>query len=255
MTPEWPQDRKPREPDLLAVFRVVFALLATVVAIVSAIPTIVRGVASDWLVVALIAGVTLLAFGIGLSRRSWHMQIGYARDEAERTAATEQRSTERRSDLEAAAARLAREMVRERASVTGTVRRVPDTTVKPPPRRRWTGALSPVTAGGAALTLAILTGLGTAIAGDVTAATHIAQQPSSNPPGETCTEVVEQVSDLARQDPQVAARYARGEAGLPTLVEPATQKRCGGSFRALLQTEPRTTDARRTTTRRATGSR
>lgn len=70
----------------------------------------------------------------------------------------------------------------------------------------------------------------------MTAATHIA--PQSGPPEETCTEAVAQVSGLAREDPAVAARYARGERGLPRL-EPAVQKRCGGSFAALLAPAPR----------------
>jgi hypothetical protein len=219
---------------MVSVLRAVVAVLTMVVAVVGAIPTIARGVAPSWLYAALIVGVTLLLAGIGLSRTAWHWQNAYWREEP--AVADEHLSAERRGEMEAAAARAAREMLRERASDPGRVvrqRRV--RTRKPRARGRRTGALSPVTAGGAALTLAILTGIGTAIAGDVTAATHIAQQPSSAPPGETCTEVVEQVSELARQDPQVAARYARGEAGLPTLVEPATRKRCGGSFAALLQ--------------------
>lgn len=239
--------------------RLVVAMLTTVAAVLTAAPTIARGVAPLWLGAAVGVCVAALAVGVALSEGA------RSEDAQAETTLAEHLSRERRSELDAETQRaldMALDELRERASEpirarelpsqAGTVQRVPDKTVKPPPGRRWSGVVSRATAGAAALTLAIVTGLGAAIAGDIASATHIAQQVSSDVQGETCTEVVEQVSDLARQDPQVAARYARGEAGLPRLVESAVQKRCGGSFTALLRSGPRTADAGRGTEGRAT---
>jgi hypothetical protein len=96
-------------------------------------------------------------------------------------------------------------------------------------------------AGLAALALAIPTGIGTAVAGIIDSAAHIGPpasavvQPARSGAAETCIQAETQVAQLGKADPAVARLYAQGVRGLPALVEPEVQRRCGGNFSALLR--------------------
>jgi hypothetical protein len=241
VTTEKQPGEEPPRADFWATAGTMLAVVSVVVSLIATVPLLVRGVAAVELGVALLAGVLLLITGLEASR--WdraRREEGRPTSDGARTRremATPpvpiKRDRGPRSAMTQTSAPPGRE--REPSSAAGQ----PDASrslgrhYDGERARGWNPARRGITAGGAALSLAFLTGIGTTIAADVAAATHIAQ--TAGVPSETCTEAVEQVSRLARENPEVAARYARGELGLPTLVELDVEKRCGGSFRTLLR--------------------
>jgi hypothetical protein len=102
------------------------------------------------------------------------------------------------------------------------------------PDSLWRQARRNIGAGAAALLVAVGAGIGAAIAADINSATRITHDPGPAS-SETCTQAEVQVAELARKDPHLARLYARHAAGLPRLVEPELEKRCGGHFDALLR--------------------
>jgi hypothetical protein len=120
----------------------------------------------------------------------------------------------------------------------------PDEAPKPPPApeapRLWRRARTKLAAGGTALVLAFGTGAGTTVGADGAGAFHgegppIVRVEQQRPEAQTCTQAVEQVAALTKTDPSVARLYADHTKGLPDLVDPEVQKRCGGDFDALLR--------------------
>lgn len=93
----------------------------------------------------------------------------------------------------------------------------------------------------AAFAIAVPTGIGGGVAGVIDSAAHIGPptpavvQPSRPESAETCIQAETQVAQLEKADPAVARLYAEGVRGLPALVAPEVQRRCGGSFSALLR--------------------
>lgn len=103
-------------------------------------------------------------------------------------------------------------------------------------RRRARLALG---AGLSAFAIAVPTGIGTTAAAVLTDSAHIGTQAtqSAQAPGggESCTQAVEKVIAIKKQDPGLARLYAAGTPGLPALVDPEVEQRCGGSFDALMK--------------------
>jgi hypothetical protein len=115
-------------------------------------------------------------------------------------------------------------------------------TPPPPPEAQglWRRARTKLAAGSTALILALGTGVGTTVGADGAGAFHdggppIVRVEQARLEAQTCTQAVEQVAALTKTDPSIARLYAEHTKGLPDLVDPEVQERCGGDFDALLR--------------------